>query len=273
MSMLDKIERKMGRFAISNLMKYIVIGNIIAYILTLVNPMYLTYLVLDPILVLKGQVWRLITFVFIPESTGNLIFFVISLYFMYFIGSALESYWGAFRFNLFYLVGIIGTILSSFVFKTYGTPSYLNETLFLAFATLYPNMQVFIFFFIPIKVKWIGIFTAAVLLLQFINGPWVIRGFIIVSMLNYILFFGPELVRLIRGTRRRQAYERKVQQHRSPYKSPSKGKIINDIPFHRCYVCGITEKDDPNMQFRYCSSCNGNYEYCMDHLHNHEHVQ
>lgn len=273
MSILDKMERKMGRFAISNLMKYIIIGNIVAYILSLINPMYLTYLVLDPSLVMQGQVWRLITFVFIPDSTSNLFMFAISLYFMYFIGSSLESYWGAFRFNLFYLVGIIGTIISSFVFKTYGTPSYLNETLFLAFATLYPNMQVLLFFFIPLKVKWIGIFTAAVLVLQFIAGPWVIRGFIIVSMLNYILFFGPELIRTIRGTRRRQAYERKVQQHRSPYKSPSKGKIINDIPFHRCYVCGKTEKDDPNMQFRYCSECNGNYEYCMDHLHNHEHVK
>lgn len=273
MSVLDKMERKFGRYAIPNLMKYIVIGTIIAYVLSLVNPLYLSYLYLIPSEVMKGQVWRLITFIFIPSDTSNILFFAISLYFYYFIGNALESYWGAFRFNVFYFVGMLGTIIASFLFQTYGTSSYLNESLFLAFATLYPDLQVLLFFFIPIKVKWMGWLTAALLIIQFIFGTWAIRGFIIVTLLNYVLFFGPKVIDRIKNTRRRQAYTRATTAHRSPYTSPSKGKVIDDIPFHRCYVCGKTEKDDPNMQFRYCSECNGNYEYCMDHLHNHEHVR
>ncbi len=284
MSVLDRMERRFGRFAIPNLMKYIIIGTIIAYVLSLINPQYLNYLYLSPSLVLKGQVWRLITFIFIPSNTQNILFFALSMYFNYFLGSMLEARWGAFRFNVFYFTGVLATIVASFLFQSYGTPDYLNETLFLAFATLYPDLRVLLFFFIPIKVKWMGWFMAAMLVVQFIIGSWSARGFIIVSLLNYILFFGPKLLGRIRDMRRRETYIHAATWHGSSKstsggksaskgKSHPKGKIIDDVPFHRCYVCGKTEKDDPNMQFRYCSECNGNYEYCMDHLYNHKHIQ
>ncbi len=276
MSILDKLERKLGRFAIPHLMRYIIIGNIAAYIISLINYEYFSYLVLDPDLVMKGQVWRLITFIFIPEGTGgtNILMVAISLYFYYFIGTALESHWGAFRFNVYYLIGILGTIATSFIFKGYGTPSYINESLFLAFATLFPELQVLLFFIIPIKVKWLGILSGGLLILQFIlSNSLSDRAFIIVALLNYILFFGPQLISKIKAGRRRQKFAQAVNSSRSPYKSPTKGKVINDVPFHKCHVCGKTELDDPNMQFRYCSKCNGNFEYCMDHINTHEHVK
>ena len=276
MSILDKLERKLGSFAIPHLMRYIIIGNIAAYIISLINYEYFSYLVLDPDLVMKGQVWRLITFIFIPEGAGgtNILMVAISLYFYYFIGTALESHWGAFRFNVYYLIGILGTIATSFIFKGYGTPSYINESLFLAFATLFPELQVLLFFIIPIKVKWLGILSGGLLILQFIlSNSLSDRAFIIVALLNYILFFGPQLISKIKAGRRRQKFAQAVNSSRSPYKSPTKGKVINDVPFHKCHVCGKTELDDPNMQFRYCSKCNGNFEYCMDHINTHEHVK
>ena len=257
-------------------MRYIIIGNIAAYIISLINYEYFSYLVLDPDLVMKGQVWRLITFIFIPEGAGgtNILMVAISLYFYYFIGTALESHWGAFRFNVYYLIGILGTIATSFIFKGYGTPSYINESLFLAFATLFPELQVLLFFIIPIKVKWLGILSGGLLILQFIlSNSLSDRAFIIVALLNYILFFGPQLISKIKAGRRRQKFAQAVNSSRSPYKSPTKGKVINDVPFHKCHVCGKTELDDPNMQFRYCSKCNGNFEYCMDHINTHEHVK
>ena len=287
MHLLDKLERKLGRYAVSNLMLYIVIGTIIAYILYLMNPVYLSYLYLNPDLVAKGQVWRLITFVFIPTNTANPFFTAISLYFYYFIGKALEARWGAFRFNVFYFVGVLFAILASFVLRVPGVPDYLNETLFLAFATLYPEMTLLIFFILPVKVKWLGWISAALLLFQFIAGPtWTLRFYILFSLANYLLFFGPQLFQIIRSMIRREKYYKKTNiygtQGRSgspfagrPRKKSASGDYDNvtRIAFHRCHICGKTELDDPDMQFRYCSKCGGQYEYCMDHLYNHEHIQ
>ena len=271
MSLLDKMERKFGRFALSNLMRYIVFGKAVVYIIGLFYPPFVTYLYLDPSLVLQGQVWRLVTFIFL-EDTGNILLTALALYFYYFIGGMLESHWGAFRFNLFYLIGILCTIAASFIFGVYGTDTYVYETIFLAFATLYPNMQVLIFFFIPVKVKWLGIISGAMIVVQMLMGGLVTAGYIGLVMLNYILFFAPQVIRIIKSTRRQQQFAKKVQSGRT-YASPSGGKIINDVPFHRCHVCGKTDLDDPDMTFRYCSQCNGNFEYCEDHLHNHEHVK
>ena len=172
MKLMDKLERKLGRFAIRNLMLYIILGNIAVYLMCMFNSDLVLYLILDPAMVWKGQVWRLVTFLFIPPSVSFTQFFLvaISLYFYYFIGRMLENRWGAFRFNVFYLIGVICTIAMSLIFNVTGWNSYLNESLFLAFATLFPEMQVLLFFFIPIKVKWMGILTGALLIFQFITG-------------------------------------------------------------------------------------------------------
>ena len=268
---MDKLERKLGKYAIRNLMLYIILGNIAVYLLCMFNTNLVSYLYLDPEAVLSGQVWRLITFLFIPPSISYSQFFLValSLYFYYFIGKMLENQWGAFRFNVFYLIGVICTIVVSLIFNfSVVGASYLNESLFLAFATLFPNMQVLLFFFIPIKVKWMGIFVAALMIFQFFAGGWAIKLMILASFLNYILFFWPVLWDKIKYGRRREQYFKKVN-----FKNGSGGKIIQDVAFHRCCICGKTEKDDPNMQFRYCSQCDGSREYCMDHLYDHVHYK
>ena len=264
MKLMDKLERKIGKYAIRNLMLYIILGNIAVYLLCMFNTSLVFYLYLDPHAVLSGQVWRLITFLFIPPSVSytQLFMVAISLYFYYFIGRMLENQWGAFRFNVYYFIGVICTIAVSLTFKVTGSTSYLNESLFLAFATLFPEMQVLLFFFIPIKVKWMGIIAAALMIVQFITGDWGTKLMILASFLNYILFFGPILWDKIKYGRRKEQYFKKVNYR----KEGGKGKIIQDVAFHRCCICGKTEKDDPNMQFRYCSQCDGSREYCMDHL-------
>lgn len=282
MSILDKMERKLGRFAIQNLMTYIIIGSVVVTVLSLANPYYIFYLYLIPSEVMRGQVWRLITFVFVPENMSNLFFTAISLYFYFFIGKMLEMQWGAFRFNMFYFLGVIFNIAACFLFHGIGTPSYLNETLFLAFAALFPDMTVLLFFMIPLKVKWLGYISAALLIYQFIvEASWAARGMILFSVLNFILFFAPSLIHQIRYGVRKQNYNRKVNYFQGPSHAaqpkrskdvPKGGDNVVKVAFHRCYICGKTEQDDPNMQFRYCSKCGGLYEYCMDHLQNHTHI-
>ena len=271
MKLMDKLERKIGKYAIRNLMLYIILGNIAVYLLCMFNTSLVFYLYLDPHAVRSGQVWRLITFLFIPPSVSytQLFMVAISLYFYYFIGRMLENQWGAFRFNVYYFIGVICTIAVSLTFKVTGSTSYLNESLFLAFATLFPEMQVLLFFFIPIKVKWMGIIAAALMIVQFITGDWGTKLMILASFLNYILFFGPILWDKIKYGRRKEQYFKKVNYR----KEGGKGKIIQDVAFHRCCICGKTEKDDPNMQFRYCSQCDGSREYCMDHLYDHVHYK
>lgn len=268
---MDKLERKVGKYAIKNLMLYIILGNIAVYLLCMFNTNLVFYLYLNPDAVLSGQVWRLVTFLFIPPSVSYTQFFIvaISLYFYYFIGRMLENQWGAFRFNVYYFIGVICTIAVSLIFGVTGNTSFLNESLFLAFATLFPEMQVLLFFFIPVKVKWMGLFIGALMIIQFFTGGLSTKLMILASFLNYILFFGPVLWDKIKYGRRREQYFKKVNYH----KEGGKGKIIQDVAFHRCCICGKTEKDDPNMQFRYCSQCDGSREYCMDHLYDHVHYK
>lgn len=278
MKLLDRLNRKFGRFAISNLMLYIVIGKAAVYIAGFFNMSISSYLMLDPILVKQGQVWRLLTFLIVPNyvSFTDIFWLAISLYFNYFIGRMLEREWGAFRFNIYYLIGVICTIAFSMIFNVPGSTFFLDESLFLGFATLYPNIQVLLFFFLPIKVKWMGFVVGGLLLFQFLSGGWATKLMIFAGLLNYILFFAPDLIARIRsGIRRERFEERSRPGGRSGVyrKTGENGKIITDVTFHRCVVCGRTEKDVPDMQFRYCAQCDGNKEYCMDHLYNHVHYR
>ena len=283
---MDKLERKMGRFAIPHLMRYIIFGNVIVLLISLFQPYFMNYLILDREAVLQGQVWRLLTFILIPPSSGNILLTAISLYCYYWIGGALEATWGSFRFNLFYLIGILATIAVSMIFDVPGIPVFLNQVLFLALASLYPDQPILLMYFIPMKAKWAGVISAAFLVYDFmIYGP-IFRLLILAALVNYMIFFVPVWVQKIKYKKRRQSYERMTRPQPQPRKTAQpgktvftakgdkdKGKIITGVPFHRCHICGITDVDDPNMTFRYCSQCNGNFEYCENHLHNHEHVK
>lgn len=263
MRIIDKLERKFGRFAIVGLMKYIVALNLAVFLLMYVDPTgsLISKLMLYPERVMKGEVWRLVTYIFIPPSTSPF-WILFTLYFYYMIGTALEKEWGSFKFNIYYLTGILGTTISSFITGAAATAYYLNLSLFLAFAFIYPNYQILVFFFLPVKIKYLAWLDIILLGISFISGGFATKLSIIVAIANFLLFFGKDMILYVRN-RRKVYYNRKNFVTEMP----------RDKAFHRCTVCGITEKDDKTMEFRYCSKCEGDYEYCMVHLKNHEHIK
>lgn len=189
---LNKMERRMGRHYIPQLMKYLCIAMLGVFILDYLplarSASELLYFSRDRIL--RGEVWRLITFIFLPPS-GELLWILFNLYFYYFLGTSLENHWGSARFNLFYLFGIAGNILAGFI-TGFATNTYLNMSLLLSFAVLYPNMEFTLFFILPVKVKWIGMFWGAMLIYSFITASWAARLSLLLSLLPFFLFFGQQ---------------------------------------------------------------------------------
>ena len=287
MNWLDKLERKLGRFAIPNLTVYLMICYVIGFMLwnlaamNLIPAEVIGYLTLEPALILRGQVWRLITWLVVPPSSNliSLVFFVL-LY--YSLGTALERTWGVFRYNVYIFSGLLFTVLAvfglyAFYYFAYGFEmpmsvlgmagsNYVTLSIFLAFAAIYPEMEVLLYFILPIKMKWMALVYAAMALYYFIRGGIVTRVAIGASLLNFVIFFLSS-----RNMRRFSPKERvrkaKFKRQSAPHMHYSNGAK------HRCAVCGRTELDDPCLEFRFCSKCNGNYEYCQDHLFTHEHVK
>ena len=287
MNFLDKLQRKFGKYAISNLMQYMLAVYAVGVVLGMINPnIYYAYLSLDISMVLKGQVWRLVTFIFQPMYLD--FFLLISIYLYYMIGNSLERAWGAFRFNLYFFSGILFQILAAIILYAItgmntslffaNSLDYINQTLFFAFAAVYPNMQMMLFFVIPIKIKylaWIyGIIFAYDVVRYAINGVWVLVIVMLLAVANFIIFFlATRNYRKIspKEYKRRANYKRQVRNAYNPDNVVQfRGKTT--ITRHKCSVCGRTELDDENLEFRFCSKCDGNYEYCMDHLYTHEHV-
>ncbi len=195
--MLYKLEYKYGRYAIHSLMVYVMGATLAVAIFQLATNINVTYyLELYRDFVFRGQIWRLLTFIFIPHSSSVLM--LITLYCYYMIGSMLENVWGAFKFNVYYFIGIISVIIGSFI-GGYGTISFVNLSLFLVFAYLNPNMQFLLFFVIPIKAKYMAYFSWAMLAVQLLVNSWPVRICIIASMLNFFLFFGKDVVDEIRS--------------------------------------------------------------------------
>ena len=284
MSWIDKLERKFGRRGIPNLTMYMVICYVLGYLLNALNPSLLSMLSLEPAMILRGQIWRLVTWVIYPPQNGNFLFFVIAIFFFYYpIGNSLERTWGTFRYNLYIFSGlffvVVGAFLTYFltgrvylvgsVFTTY----YVSTSVFLAYAACYPDMQLLLWFVIPIKMKWMGWLYGIMILYDIVSyvrmGAWVMTVPIIASFLNFILFFfsGINLHR----------YNPKEVKRRREFKKAMAGSRVNpdtgSAAKHKCAICGRTELDDPNLEFRFCSKCNCNYEYCQDHLFTHEHVK
>ncbi len=266
MGWLNKLERKFGKYAITNLMIYITGINCLVALLTYVlsyteySYLFIMKLELIPSLIMKGEVWRLVTFLFVPQTTSPF-WLLFTLYFYYMIGATLEHEWGSFKFNIYYLVGVLGTIGAAFLGGT-GSAMLLNFSLIFAFSYLFPNYQILLFFILPVKMKYLSLFYAILLVFMFGSSP--VYGLITItgSALNFILFFGKDLIL-------RVATGRKVYYNKKNFQS----KIPKDVTIHRCTICGKTEKDDKNLEFRYCADCEGDYEYCMEHLYTHEHVK
>lgn len=262
MNLLDKLERKTKFKGIANLMTYIIAVTGVVYGLNLLIPSLDIYnmLALYPGKILQGEVWRLFTFIFIPPSS-SLIFILFVLYLYYMIGSALEQEWGSFKFTVYYIIGMIGIIAASFITGEVATSNYLNLSLFLAFATVYPDFELLLFFFIPVKMKYLGWLSFIGIGYSIIFRPLPEKIVAIVSIINYFLFFFKDILHSTSNNTR-------ALHNKNKFKSA----MTMPKTFHRCTVCGITEKDDPNMEFRYCSKCEGHHEYCMNHLKDHTHI-
>ena len=278
MNFLYKLERKFGKYAIPDLIVYLLACYVIGYTLSFIAPQALYYLTLEPYYILHGQVWRLITWVLIPASR-NLLFAVSMIMFYFQLGRSLENTWGAFRFNLYIFGGIIFTVIGAFVlygigaltgYATLGmgwafSTDYINMGIFLAYAMCFPEMQVLLYFVIPIKMKWMAWVYAVLIILELIQSGWAGRVVIIASLLNFIVFY--------LSTRNYRQISPKEIRRRQKFRAQMRTPVGYGTFKHKCAICGRTEKDDPNLEFRFCSKCAGNYEYCQEHLFTHNHVR
>ena len=293
MKPMSNFEKKFGKYAIKNISLVLILFYACGYLINWINPVMFNYLTLNPYAILfKGQIWRLITWLIIPPENFSF-FTLIMLYFYYSIGTALERTWGTYRYNLYLFLGIIFTAVGAFammgfvylfqrdilfamgaenyfaVLSTMFSTYYVNMSIFLAFAATFPDMQVLLFFFIPIKVKILGIIYGVLLVYEFIAGVGnkylnAANRFVIgASLLNFIVFFltSRNMIHMSpKQVKRRQEFKREVKQS---------AKITR----HKCAICGRTEETNPELEFRFCSKCDGNYEYCQDHLFTHAHVK
>ena len=280
MSGLSKLERKFGRFAIKNLTLYLIIGYIIGYLLEMFAPNVIAYLYLNPCLVIENkEIWRIFTWIITPPSTLS-IWTIIMLFFYYSIGSLLERTMGSFLYNIYVFGGMFLTMAGSIlvyvfcvhvfkvipdysIFLTYVPTYYILLSLFLAVAACYPNMEVLYAAIIPVKMKWLAIVYLVFVAYYLVKGNFMGRVVIILSLLNFAIFF-------LTTINMRKFSPKQIKRKRSYTKQVKVNKADN--VGHRCAICGLTDKDDPTMTFRYCSKCAGNREYCTEHLFTHEHI-
>lgn len=280
MSGLSKLENKLGRFAIRNLTLYLIIGYVIGYLLQLFAPEVLDYLYLIPAEVIEnGQVWRLVTWIITPPSTIS-IWTLVMLVFYYSIGNLLERTIGTFLYNIYILGGLFVTMLGSILVYVFCvhiihkapdlsvlyysvTTYYIMMSLFLAVAACYPNMEVLYAAIIPIKMKWLALIYMVFVVYYFINNTFMGRTVIVFSLLNFVIFFF--------STKNMRRFSPKQIKRKRDYTKQVKVNQAENIG-HRCAICGLTDKDDPTMTFRYCSKCSGNREYCAEHIFTHIHV-
>ena len=270
---IDRFCAKHPNFGISNLMLYLVIAQAAVGVLDLLFGGMLSWMLMfSRAAIFQGQVWRLVTFVVVPSST-NPFNLLLSCYFYYWIGKSLEQVWGTAKFNLFYLSGVVLSILFGLVVG-YTDVYYINLSIFLIIATLFGDMQVLLFFVIPIKMKWAALVDVVLILVDVVSygrqGLWIYALVPLASFINYFIFTWPFWSAKL-GIARRKADPQVIQfkkVQRQAQKQASGGAGYR----HKCAVCGITDADDPNMEFRYCSKCDGYFCYCMDHINSHVHI-
>ena len=266
---IERFCRKHPNFGIPRLMMYVSIANVVFWLLGAVNPVLLSYLAFDPALVLRGQVWRLVTFALYPPSTGLLAF--IAFYFYYWIGSTLEQYWGTPQFNIYFFSGLILTLLYGFLIyfitgvRIQLTAQYVYLSMFFSFAALFPDMQVLLFFIIPIKMKWLALVDAAFFALEVVTTRFPINLLPVVAVLNFFIFCGGDLLR--RRPRRASANTVNFRRESNRIRREQRDKLYT----HKCAVCGRTDVTNPELEFRYCSRCAGYHCFCQDHINNHIH--
>ena len=271
------------RFGIPNLMRVIVIGNVAVYVLMLLTQANdanaLSFLTFNLNALLHGEVWRLVTFVFVPAYSSPFAL-LISLYFYYWIGSTLERQWGTAKFNLYYISGalltVLGVVLASLItgnpYLTAAGTGYVNLSMFFAFAFLFPDTTVLLFFILPVRMKWLAYLDGALFAFDIIKAigahNWAGVVLPIVALLNFAVFIWPEVHYL--KERAKYQNSRKTVQFRQAQQQQAKQAQQQGYR-HKCAVCGRTDTDYPDLQFRYCSKCVGYHCFCQDHIFNHTH--
>ncbi|MBE7540401.1 MAG: hypothetical protein HS122_18585 [Opitutaceae bacterium] len=262
MSWFSRLEKRLAPYAIPHLTLFLVAGQAFVYLTTMLGLLDEGRLVLYPVLVLRGEWWRIFTFVGYPPG-GHWLFVALALYFLYFTGNALEQAWGALRYNLFLLVGFLLTVAAAFVTPYVAASNlFVGGVIFLAFAHMYPNFTMYVFFVLPVQIKWLAVVAWIGYIWEFVVGGPSQRLAITAALLNFFLFIGRDLwLSLRQGQRRLQTEARRHAEERQ-------GPQVR----HRCYVCGKTNLTNPEMDFRYCSKCAGDQCYCPDHIRNHVHV-
>lgn len=255
MDWLDKLERRFGHIAVPGLIRIVVVLHVIVFALLHFNSGWERALVLNPDRVLHGEVWRLVTYLFLP-TTDSVICLAFALYLLWIMGDGLEQEWGAFRLNVFYLCGMVATtVVAFFITRSSVTNAFLNLSVFLAFATVLPDFELLLFFILPVKVKWLGLLSAAFLGVVVMFASYPANLVPIVSLGNYLLFFGPQFFQTA-------AARRELMRRRERFEAASHAGPLETM--HRCVVCGKTEVDDPELEFRVAED---DREYCMAHLH------
>jgi len=268
-NMIDRFCYKHPNFGIPNLMKYISIANIVFWVIGAVNPVLLSYLSFSPAHIMHGQVWRLFSFIFYPPSSGMLAF--IAFYFYYWIGSTLEQYWGTAQFNIYFFTGVILTVIYGMaMYFITGinfvlSAQYIYLSMFFSFAALFPDMQVLLFFIIPIKMKYLAYLDAFFFILGVIQNPFPVNLLPVVAVLNFLIFCGDELLRSL--PRKPSSNTVNFRKESRRIKQEQQARLYN----HKCCVCGKTDRDYPEMEFRYCSRCEGYRCFCQEHINNHIH--
>lgn len=294
MNWMNKLEKKFGRYAVPNISRYFVLANICGLMLELLAPGLMEFLAFSPYLILRGQVWRLVSWVFIPAQSG--FFGILFLFFALMWGSSLESFLGTFRMNLFFLQGIllcdVGGMLIYAVLRAltdvaavpvYMSSYYILMSLLLALALCMPDAEVRIYFVLPIRMKWMLLLELLFIAYDVYNlfsyalerkdvlggGVALVYGFalsaqILLPIGSMFLFFWLTRTRLGWRQKKRQ------REFKAQFSKPRPG---SGIVAHRCAICGRTDQDSPNMVFRYCSKCRGNVEYCEEHLFTHRHIE
>ena len=275
---------------IPNLMLYIILGSAVVYLMSMIAGNYTLYnlLCFDRTSILHGQVWRLFTY---PLTYGagnsNLILIAISMFCYYSLGRAMENAWGTLRFNLFYLTGVVMMDVYCMLFGGRANVTYLNLSLFLSYATMYPDAHFLLFYIIPVKAWIFALFDLAIVVLDLFTAPFPANFFSVISLANYFLFFGKDVLNVIPMSWRANA-RRLFRKGKSKAAKSSGPKVVQfpnagsyeatvakpKAPYtHRCTVCGRTDISNPELEFRYCSRCKGYYCYCEEHISNHSHIQ
>ena len=302
---MSDLERKFGKYAVRDLSLKLIILYLAGYALYFFNSQIIYYLTLNPYAIVHGQIWRIFSWLLIPPSTSNLFFIAIMLFFYYSIGTSLERVWGTWRYNVFIFTGILLTIVSAFLWMGFSyllgssgalsqigpenyfgyysaafSTYYINMGIFFAYALTFPEAMVLLFFIIPVKVKWLGLLDVVYLLVEFVQGTSAMRFAIAATFANLALLYfrsGRSMSGSFTGKSMEEIFHKAVggsgtsgrgSAGRARRQSQPSGGVT-----HRCAICGRTQADNPDLEFRYCSKCEGGQEYCQDHLFTHVHVK